>query len=66
MSDIIDRANERAEEDLARAISAARNSNGLQAAATGHCLWCAEPLADGQRWCNSECRDDWQRRDAHV
>jgi len=25
--------------------------------ATGFCLHCEEPLADGRRWCNADCRD---------
>lgn len=28
--------------------------------ATGQCLNCEKPLADGARWCDSECRDEWQ------
>jgi len=30
-------------------------------AATGACLNCGEALAEGQRWCDSDCRDDWSR-----
>lgn len=30
-------------------------------AAVGACLHCDEPLADGRRWCDAGCRDDWQR-----
>ena len=29
--------------------------------ATGYCLWCEEPLEGGRRWCDSDCRDDWER-----
>jgi hypothetical protein len=29
--------------------------------ATGFCLNCGEPLSDGRRWCDADCRDDWQR-----
>lgn len=28
--------------------------------ATGACLHCAEPVPVGRRWCDQECRDDWQ------
>ena len=28
--------------------------------ATGACLCCGEPLLDGLRWCDAECRDTWQ------
>ena len=34
----------------------------LVAQATGRCLWCGEPVADGRRWCDAECRDEWERR----
>ena len=29
---------------------------------TGECLRCYAPLPGGQRrWCDAECRDDWER-----
>ena len=28
--------------------------------ATGFCLFCDEPVAPERRWCDAECRDDWQ------
>lgn len=28
---------------------------------TGVCLNCGEPLKPGLRWCDADCRDDWQR-----
>lgn len=28
--------------------------------ATGKCLWCEESL-EGRRWCNAECRGDWEK-----
>lgn len=28
---------------------------------TGACLTCGERLGNGLRWCNADCRDDWQR-----
>lgn len=27
---------------------------------TGRCLNCGEPVSSGRRWCNAECRDEWQ------
>jgi len=28
---------------------------------TGFCLYCEEPMSDpGRRWCDAQCRDDWQ------
>ena len=62
MTDIADLASER--EELIRAAALAeRKPEGPKA--TGHCLECGHPFAvhkDGRRWCNAECRDDWERR----
>lgn len=27
----------------------------------GYCHFCHEPLPNGIRWCNPDCRDDWQK-----
>jgi hypothetical protein len=32
--------------------------------ATGFCLNCGEPLSDGRRWCDTDCRNDWQRMES--
>ncbi|MDW8400044.1 MAG: hypothetical protein RMK90_15955 [Acetobacteraceae bacterium] len=29
---------------------------------TGYCLNCRAPLAPGRRFCDADCRDEWQRR----
>lgn len=29
--------------------------------ATGSCLNCTEPVEKPKRWCDADCRDDWQR-----
>ena len=28
--------------------------------ATGFCLFCEEPVQTARRWCDAQCRDDWQ------
>lgn len=62
--DIFDRATEREEKDRALAL-ANRRPTGPEA--TGLCLFCEEPLppaASGQpapRWCDCDCRQDWER-----
>lgn len=33
-------------------------------APTGFCLWCGAKLAHPLRWCDADCRDDWER--AHA
>ncbi len=30
------------------------------ATATGDCLFCDTPVEPPRRWCNAQCRDDWQ------
>lgn len=30
------------------------------AIANGECLFCEAPLKPLQRWCDSDCRDDWE------
>ena len=27
---------------------------------TGFCLWCGHVVTDNARWCDAECRDDWE------
>ena len=39
-----------------------RKANQKEVNATGKCLYCEEPLnIPGQRWCNAECRDRWEK-----
>lgn len=42
-----------------RHLLSSRKTTGPEA--TGECLFCGEPLPDGKRWCNAECRDEWER-----
>lgn len=48
---------EQAERD--HAIQSARNYKSP--VATGLCLNCSAEVAYGMRWCNSDCRNDWER-----
>ena len=59
MSDIADITQERAESEAPYLLAAARKPEGP--AATGVCLWCEYPLTEGMRFCNADCRDDYQR-----
>lgn len=38
-----------------------RKPNGPES--TGFCLNCNARLAGGRRWCDPECREDWELRD---
>ena len=40
-------------------IAAARGATP-QLGGSGACLHCAAPLPPPQRWCDADCRDDWQ------
>lgn len=63
MSDEIDLAQEREEQDRARAIAAARKAAEVGVTgADGICLNCGEDVSRGQRFCDSDCRDDWEAR----
>lgn len=57
MADFADLGADREEMDRALALKV-RAPDGP--AATGECLCCGETLADGLRWCDADCRDDWQ------
>lgn len=57
MADFADLGADREEKDRALALKV-RAPEGPSA--TGMCLCCGEPLGDGLRWCDAECRDDWQ------
>lgn len=62
--EIIDRAQQEIERQLERSLQLTRNQ-GVKYRAIGHCLNCEEPLADGVRWCDADCRDDflkWENR----
>jgi predicted nucleic acid-binding Zn ribbon protein len=44
--------------------AAAQRRNIKPPAASKDCLNCGEPLSDGQRFCDADCRDDHMRRQA--
>lgn len=31
---------------------------------TGYCYNCGVPVIDPRRWCDADCRDDWEKRHA--
>ncbi len=57
--DQFDRAEELEEKSRVIAIEQALENKTI-IRAIGRCLCCDEPLAPGLRWCDKECRDDWQ------
>lgn len=58
MSDFFDQASDREQLERDLAITSARKS-APEAPVTGHCLWCNAELTDARRWCDPECREDW-------
>jgi hypothetical protein len=59
--DEIDRANERAAQFLAHSLANAAKAPMLPPS-TGLCFNCEEPVQVGERFCNCDCRNDWQLR----
>lgn len=41
---------------------ALRNKRPEGPAACGQCLNCGEPLEGLRRWCDEDCREDWERK----
>jgi len=66
MADIIDKANDTAE--FLHTVSL-KNKAKPGPQPTGRCLNCEEPLPFPERWCDNECREDWekeQRANSHA
>lgn len=64
MADLADVADEFQEAFLESSMAAHRAQVKDSPQATGNCLNCEEPVTKaGQRWCDSDCRDDWQRHE---
>ena len=59
MPDILDTASE--VEELHRRAALANVARAPAIAATGSCLNCGDQVGTGMRWCDADCRDDWQR-----
>ena len=57
MADDIDRAHEVEEQNKQHALANRRHDGPP---AVGACLFCGELLGPGERWCDADCRDDWE------
>ncbi len=58
--DDIDRAEAQSAEFLRRRIDEERSKTSV-IPATGYCLNCDTALPDGRRWCDAECRNDFEK-----
>lgn len=61
MADIFDQATAREEQDRELALQNARKTTNSPSY-TGFCLNCEVETSGGNRWCCTECRDDWSDR----
>lgn len=59
MSDIADKAQDHIERQLPHTIAGSKKPEGPEA--NGRCHYCDEIVADEHRWCDTACRDAWQR-----
>ena len=61
VADEIDLASEMMETQISRAVAKA---SGLEIPknTTGKCLYCRELVLDGRRWCDADCREEYERR----
>lgn len=62
MADEFDRASDLEALNLQSALNLQAKAAAKQpkVEATGFCLHCGAELNDGRRWCDAECRDEWQ------
>jgi len=58
MPDEIDLASDRAELAREAALTQRRPAGP---APTGRCHYCDEMVRDERRWCDAECRDQWDK-----
>jgi hypothetical protein len=61
MPDIIDDATDHIEKSMAAALEAQRNKPPLMPP-TGNCYNCGESVADGAKFCDIDCRHDFELR----
>jgi hypothetical protein len=58
MADLADITQDREEAQAPAMIAASKKPVGP--AATGFCHCCEAPVPEGHRWCDVECRADWE------
>ena len=61
MSDIIDNANDLVALAEDTALKNIRANLKPEAEFTGNCLWCDEEVKAPKRWCDTDCRDLWEK-----
>lgn len=61
MADEIDRAEHLQSIILDAAVKQRRDVSGVPVMGTGRCHSCGDRVEDGRRWCDADCRDDWEK-----
>jgi hypothetical protein len=61
MADVVDRANDLVEMTLENCIKKVTAKASIPKG-IGICIECGEPVEGERRWCDVDCRDDWQRQ----
>lgn len=64
IADALDRASIEEQRELDRCIAAAKQSTKPPLPAIGSCHNCDESLRPGMRFCDADCRDDYEKRKA--
>ena len=59
MADEADKAQELQEQALQIALGKQKSKPKMNA--TGRCLWCSEPTGERGLFCDSDCRDDYEK-----
>lgn len=59
--DEIDMASDMMEAQISRAVAKASGQE-IPKNQTGKCLYCREPVEGGRRWCDADCREEYERR----
>ncbi|MDP1979154.1 hypothetical protein [Undibacterium sp.] len=64
MSDVADMSDKNVETFIASAIAHVRRQQGMKA--TGQCRFCEEIITPRTLFCDSDCRDDYEKLKAAV
>ena len=59
--DEIDLASDMMEAQISRAVAKASGQE-IPKNQTGKCLYCREAVENGRRWCDADCREEYERR----
>lgn len=61
MADEADMTADRDEREAPMRIAASRKPTSP--APNGHCMSCGDPVPEGHRYCDAECREDFEREE---